>query len=354
MLNLIKQKRPTITNGKGEVIELTSEEQFHADYTSRMINERFGMQLQNALGYEIDITTLTTIMKKISEQKFFEIAPAEYVPVVVGEGAYSASLTTYRSYDLADDFAVGVVNTGANSGRLATADAGVDSLTIAVKNWAKSIGWNIFDLQLAAKSGNWDLVTAKETSRKKNWDLGIQKIAFLGLAGDSSCLGLLNQSGITNNTTLITQPIKDMDPDELKSFQAAILETYRANCNRTAWPSVFVIPESDYNGLTSQSSPDFPIKSTLQVLEESFAGTTRNKAFKILPCAYGDTAYNTLGAQRYTLHNYDDTSIKMNIPVDYTNTLANSLDNFNFQNVAYGQFSGVQVLRPAELLYFSY
>jgi hypothetical protein len=44
----------------------------------------------------------------------------------------------------------------------------------------------------------------------------------------------------------------------------------------------------------------------------------------------------------------------MDIPVDYTNTLANSLDNFNFQNVGYGQFTGVQTYRPLELLYFSY
>ena len=42
------------------------------------------------------------------------------------------------------------------------------------------------------------------------------------------------------------------------------------------------------------------------------------------------------------------------LQVDYTNTLANSLDNFNFQNVGYGQFSGVQAYRPLELLYFQF
>jgi hypothetical protein len=53
---------------------LTPQEQYHADYMQRQVNERFG----NALGYEVSITTLTTIVKKISEQKFFEIPPADF------------------------------------------------------------------------------------------------------------------------------------------------------------------------------------------------------------------------------------------------------------------------------------
>lgn len=84
---------------------------------------------------------------------------------------------------------------------------------------------------------------------------------------------------------------------------------------------------------------------------------TKNQNFKILPNAYGDTAYNTdagIAKQRYVLTNYEEESIRMDVPVDYTNTLANSIDNFNFQNVGYGQFTGVLAYRPAELLYFSF
>ena len=351
---LIKLKQPKILNAKGEEIRLTEEEQYHADLMQDEVNKRHGIRLQNALGYEVDITTLTTIMKKISDQKFFEISPADYIPVRVGEGAWSSNLLTYRSFAMADDFATGVVNTGGNNSRLASADAGVDSLSIQVKNWAKSIGWNIMELQIAAKSGNWDLVTAKEGARKKNWDLGIQKIAFLGLSEDTSVLGLLNQSGITNNTTRITKKISSMTASEFKVFAAGVYEDYRSNCNRTAKPTHFVIPESDYNGLASQISPDFPIKSAMQVLVEAFKEITGNQAFKVLPLAYGDASYSGLGVQRYALYNYDEASIRMDIPVDYTNTLANSLDNFNFQNVAYGQFTGALAYRPLELLYFSY
>lgn len=345
-------KQPTILNSRGEPIVLNEQELYHAEYTQRMVNERFG----NALGYEIPITTLTTIMKKITEQKFFEIAPADYLPVRVGEGAWSAQLTTYRSFDLAASFEEGIINTGTNNTRLAQADSGVDALNIKVNNWAKSIGWSIFDLEQAAKSGNWDIVTSKEKARKKNWDLGIQKVAFLGADGlngsGGSCLGLLNQQGITQNTTLIQEPISAMDTTELKTLCAGLIEAYRSNCNRTAFPTHFIVPESDYNGMASTVSPTFPIKSILQLLEEMFQVMTRNKGFKILPLAYGDNAYSGLGVNRYVMLNYDEESLRMDIPVDYTNTLANSLDNFSFQNAGYGQFTGVLAYRPLELLYF--
>lgn len=356
---MIRLRQPVILNAKGEPIKLTPQEKHLAEYLQRDVNRKF----KNSLGYEVNITTLTTIMKKITEQKFFEVPPADYLPVRVGEGTWSTQLTTYRSFDLADEFETGIVNTGGANARLANADAGVDALNIKVFPWAKSIGWSIFDLEFAAKSGNWDLVTAKERSRKKNWDLGIQRIAFLGAQGQNgstgSCLGLLNQPGITMNDTAIPKPIKDMTPEELAAFCAVVYEEYRQNCQRTAVPSHFIIPESDYNGLASQSSPQFPIKSKLMLLEETFQTITRRKDFKILPLAYADADYHAdvdaiADKQIYTMLNYDEESIRMDIPLDYTNTLANSIDNFNFQNVGYGQFTGVLAYRPLEIIYFTH
>jgi hypothetical protein len=353
-------QQPKILNSKGEPITLTAQEKYHADYMQRIVNERFG----NSLGYEVSITTLSTIVKKITEQKFYEIPPADYLPVRVGEGTWSSNLTTYRSFDIADEFETGVMNTGGQNARLAAADSGVDALNIKVVNWAKSIGWSIFDLELAAKSGNWDLVTAKEKARKRNWDLGIQRVAFLGARGmnssGGSCLGLLNQPGVTVNplttggASVLTAPISSLNTAQLKTFTANLVDSYRNNCQRTAWPTHFIIPESDFNGLASQASPDFPIKSTLQLLEEMFQVICRNPQFKILPLAYGDKAYSGYSVQSYVLLNYDEESVRMDIPLDYTNTLANSLDNFSFQNVGYGQFTGVLAYRPLEMAYYQF
>lgn len=356
---MIKLQYAPVLNDKGEEVKLTPAEQYHADYMQRIVNERYA----NALAYEIPITTLTTIMKKISEQKFYEIPPADYFPVRVGEGTWSSNLTTYRTFEVSDNFETGIINTGSPNTRLASADAGVDALNIKVINWAKSIGWSIFDLELAAKAGNWDLVAAKEKARKRNWDLGIQRVAFLGSRGlngvGGSCLGLLNQPAVAVNTAVITEPISTMDTTELKAFTAAIVEAYRNNNNRTAFPTHFIIPESDYNGLASQASPQFPIKSTLQLLEETFQVITRNKGFKILPLAYADAAYHSdvtqiVGKQVYVLLNYDEESVRMDIPLDYTNTQANSIDNFAFQNAGYGQYTGALAYRPLEMLYFQF
>lgn len=337
---------PQILNSKGEPIVLNAREARIAE-----INQR----IANALGFEVSITTLTTIVKKVTEQKFFEVAPADYLPVRVGEGAWSSNLITYRSFDLADSFETGIINLAGNNGRLAQANAGVDSVSVKIINWAKSIGWTMFELEEASKSGNWDLVTSKEKARKRNWDLGIQKIAFIGAQNDSNVLGLLNQSGVTSDTSTLPQPISTLSTVDLKAFCAVILDKYRANCARTAWPTHFIIPESDYLGLAAPSSADFPLKSTLQVLEETFQVMTKNKQFKILPLAYGDIAYHP-GAtqQQYVLLNYDEESLRMDLPVDYTNTLANSIDNFSFQNVGYGQFTGVMAYRPAELYYLKF
>lgn len=314
-------------------------------------------RLKNELGYEVDITTLTALVKKVSEQKFYTLPFADYVPVVVGQGAFNESLLTYLTNSLAGDFEAGNINTGGDNDNLESADAGVSSQTIKIINWAKRIGWTVFELKLAQQSGNWSLIEAKEKSRKQNWDLGLQAVAMLGSKSNSAVKGLLSLTGVLTNTTLITKAISSMTAAELKTFVRQIVGVYRANNNYTAMPTHFAMPESDFNGCATPSSADFPLKSVLDILLETFKTVTQNPNFIIKPLAYGEASVNTawgINKQRYALYNYDDTSINMNIPVDYTNTLANSLNGFNFQNAAYGQYTGVQALRPKEIVYFQY
>src|SRR6185312_9382079 len=147
-------KAPLMLNAKGEPIIFNAMEKHHVRYIANDMQSRFGnhplLPTLNSLGYEVTITTLTTIMKKITEQKFFEIAPADYLPVIVGEGSWSTNLTTYRSFDTADEFETGIINTGGQNSRLAVADAAVDALNQKVFPWAKAIGWSIFDMEFAA------------------------------------------------------------------------------------------------------------------------------------------------------------------------------------------------------------
>lgn len=344
---ILTRKRPVILNSEGIPIRLNAMEQRMADYNQN--------QIKNQLGFDIDITTLTTVVKKVSLQKFFTLPPADYLPIRVGEGAWSDILQTYVSFELADSFEKGIVSQAVPESRLATADAGVESVPVQVNIWAKEISWNIVQLNQASKSGNWDLVTAKEKSRKRNWDLGIQKIAFLGSSTNANIQGLLNQTGVTNNTTTITAPLSTLSTTNLKTFLTTVLKDYRVNCNHTAWPTHFVIPESDYLGLAAPASDTFPIKATLELLLETFRVMTGNPDFQVLSCAYGDNSVGGLGVQRYALYNgTEEETLRMDIPVDYTNTLASTVNGFSYHNVGFGQFTGAKAYRQPELLYYSF
>lgn len=346
---------PSETEDCGLVV-LTPQEKFRAD----ILQNKFNTELKNSLGYEIPITTLFAISKRVVEQKFFTIPPADYMPVRVGNGAWSTELLTYLDFALGGDFEQGNLNTGASNSRLAEADAAVDSVKNPVINWGKQITWTFMDLMQAAKSGNWDLVTSKEKSRKKNWDLGIQSIAFLGSTSNAGVMGLLTQASVNSNTALITGPINAMNAANFSALVAGIVGAYRQNCNYTAMPTHFIIPELDYDGLatlTPGTAGTYPIPM-LTYLLDAFKMITRNPGFKILPCAYAgesiNASYSGLNKNRYTLLNYDEDSLAMDIPVDYTNTMQNTINGFQFQNVGYGQYTGLLAYRSAEMYYLDY
>lgn len=351
-----------VRNGKGEVVKLTAQEQIVASQLQNEYDTKYAPRLsgsmQNALGFEVDITTLTQVLKSVTEQKFYEVNFADYLPVVVGEGAWSAQIMKYRSFDAADDFETGVINTGAGNARLASVSTAVEPVYTPVINWAKEITYNIIDLQQASRSGNWDLVTSLEGARLRNFKLGLQEIAFWGSKVNSNVKGLLTMSDVNNNTSIITKNISLMSASEFNAFVATIMEAYRANAQRTAMPAKFVVPETDYNGLISFPDAAFPLKTKLELLLEAFRTITRNPNFEILPSAYADQSQNAdvagLNVNRYVLLTDDADSVRMDIPVDYTNTMQNTLNGFTFQNVGYAQYTGAVAYRPREVLYFSH
>jgi hypothetical protein len=357
-------------NSKGEIITnvmgddgnpiiLNSLESMRAMRMQRKIIEEFP-ELRNALGYEVNITTLYAISKRVVEQKFATVPPADYMPLKVGDNAWADNILTYRSYAVGGDFEAGVVNTASGNSRIADVDAGVDSLTNPVVNWMKQVNWSIFDIKLAARSGNWDLVTAKEVSRKTNWDLGIQRIAFLGSTSIPTVLGLLTQAGITTNTSLIPANISSMTATQYNAFVAGLIGAYRTNCNYTAMPNRFVIPEQDYDGLMTPipgTLGTFPVPM-ITYLEDAFKRITGNPDFKIMRCFYCDKANNStvsgLNTNIYVLYNSNEDSLRMDIPVDYSPMVQNTINGAQFQSVALGQFTGTLAYRPLEMLYFTH
>ena len=313
----------------------------------------------NSLGASQSITTLTAILPTIIEQKFYEVPVADYVPVEIGTGnPFSATLFNWTTGIKGGDFESGLMNMGSNDSAKVGDDIFVEPIQRKVISWKKDVNYNIIqEGTFAAGTQNMDLIQAKYKARKKEYDLGIQKLAFFGLQSNATDFGgLLNLSNVNSNTTLITKALSTMTASEFNTFIAGLLEAYRTNCNRTAYPNTFVIPESDYNGLVNQMSETYPLRTKLEVLTQALAQATMRPDFKILPSAYAMKSNNTavINKNRYVLYNKAPDTIILNVPLDFTVTLPGTANGFDYTSAAYSRFTGVTALRPLEVLYFDY
>ena len=346
-----------VTNGKGLA-------------EPREVRSAVGLSLRNAVGdysdssqgFQIALDTFTFIKKRVIEQKFYTVEGGltKYIPVEVGDGAFAQNILTNLEFSTGGDFEAGIINTGSSNDRLAQADASVASKTVKVANWAKGIGYSLFEIEQALMANNWDAIAAKERARKKNWDLGLQRMTFLGSKSNPTDFpGLLTSPVVNSNTTLITQPISTMNAADFNTFVATLISAYFTNTNKTAKPDRFIIPQSDFFGLqtlTPGTVGTYPIPR-IEYLLNAFRAASENPGFQILPLAYADADSNAdfgIDKQIYLLYRHDPDTVRMDIPVDYTVTQANTLNNFQFQSAAYGQFTGVHFYRALEGLLFEY
>ena len=118
-------------------------------------------------------------------------------------------------------------------------------------------------------------------------------------------------------------------------------------------------PQTNYGklaGLGVAASADFPVNDMVSYLENFFKKLTGEKDFKILPLAYAQAAQNANfnNTNRYVLYRRDPETVKMDIPVDFKLNPAGTADNFNWQGVGAGQFTGAIYYRPAEAIYFDH
>ena len=304
-------------------------------------------------GYEHALTVLTQIKAKYTKQTFYEINPSDFMPVVVGEGAWMDNLVFNSVYMDAGEFEKGNTQTSRPFTKKPGVDIEIIAKAVPIQSWNMSLNYSIIEITQASK-GNVDIVSAIEEARKKNWDLGIQRIAFLGSKSRTDILGLYNGESVGTNTTFITAPISGLSADNFQTFVAGILKLYSANVNSTVLPDTFVMPLSDYLGMAAASSATFPVIDKITYLENAFKRICGGN-FKISFTAYGDKArMNTIGSNhdRYMLYRNTPETLEMNVPVAYTTTSFGTANGFDFENVAMGQYSGVFFRKPQEALYF--
>ena len=326
-----------------------------------------GMQLLNsngaidssALGYEYTIQTTSLIRARVREQKFYEIPFAEYVPVVVGEAAYLENIKTNVEYQSSGDFESGVQTTGEDA-RISNVSTGIAPITTTIYTWLGGYSYSDLEVEKALAADNWNPIEGKMRALKKRWDLGVQKVSFLGSYRDQTgAPGLLSNSQVTINTAVIPTNISSMTYTQYGTLVATLLNTYFANSNATEYPDTFEIPISDYNGLATPINPQFPNVSMLTYLRNAFIEITQNPNFRIYGCAYGDMARNagvwtTNGTYRYCLYRNREETMTIDIPLPFILRGPMSPNNFNWNGVAMGQFSGLIIFRVPEVIYFDH
>ena len=192
-----------------------------------------------------------------------------------------------------------------------------------------------------------DYIAELYQGRKEIWDLDVQEVSMYGCA-EAGLEGLLTQSAVNINTTLITKSLGDMTAAEFNVIGSGLIQAYRTNCFRTAYPDTFIIPEDDHISLGRQMSETYPLRTKLSVLEEVLQKVTGNANFKILPLSYAMQSYNSaitgLNKNRYVLTRQNRNSLRMDIPLNFTVTLPNSLDNMTYNSAAYGRFTGTTAI----------
>lgn len=308
------------------------------------------------IGYQYLIDTLSQIRSEVVEQKFYRIAPADFMPVDVGYGAWGDEIVQNLTFQTGGDFFDGDIDTNTDTGRMAQVDTGLSPIRMPIITWAKQVVWTIANIAKAAAASNWDLVSGKMESLKTDWDLGIQEIAFLGHRANPLVTGLLNDAEVNINTTLIPVPISSMSETQFAAFVAGALAAYFTNSNDTEdKPDMFVIPANDYLGLTAPASATFFNVSKIEYLLTSFQKATDNPNFKIKGLAYAQDNRNVdrgIDKNRYILYKSDPKTMKMTIPVDFTMLESATANNFNWTQPAHGQYSGLLIHRKREVLYF--
>jgi len=307
-------------------------------------------KINTTQGYSQLMTTLTAVATKLVDQRFYEIPFADYVPIVSGVGTFQSEILNWRSFLKDEGFETGFMNNASHNARLEDVDASYDAVHIPIINWAKSTTYNVFELEQAVRANTiFSLIEAREAARLKTWQLGVQEMCFLGKGGG---YGILNSPDVNNDMVNLTDFVSFLSADDFNKFVAKVVGLYRKNCEYTAYPDLFVMPESDYNGMASFPSATYPLKSKLDLLTEAFKVVTKKPNFKILPVAYADKIH--FGTNRYALYQYDPTSYVMNLPLDYTITQAGTYNNFNFATAGMGQVTNPYFLRPMTALYFSH
>ncbi len=318
------------------------------------VNNAVAFANLNTVGIEQNLTTLTQLLGNVLRQKFYTLngqALTDFIPIEMGTGAYAKQLTQFAVAQVGDNFETGIVQPGNGINKDANVDIVVDTISLRNNFWRmKYQATNEIVRMAQVNQETFSYIEEQERARLKTAQLGLQKVAFLGTS-DGLNEGLLNLSGVTVNTTLMTDDFATMSTADLTDFVTKAMYAFFAGTNSTVFPNTMVIPTSDLAGLATYISSTYPVGETRkEFLERAFKAAGAPADFKILHTVYNSTAGSN-GAPRYVLYNRDADTLSMYIPKPYTPYPLYPVSSLDMVSDAEMQFTGVWAKRPQEILY---
>lgn len=307
----------------------------------------------DTLGFEQLITTQTEIVAGVIQTKYYELlgqSLSDFVPFDVGRGAYSTNIFQYTAGYVGSPFEAGLVQPSTGLGINAKSSIQIDGISIKNNFWRMDyeVSHEIIEMGKVNVQA-FSIIEENEKARKKVYDLGMQKVTFLGIP-DNDVEGLLNLSNVTVDTSLFPVKLASMDAEQLQTLATKLLATYLENNENTAMPNRLCIPTSDFVALGVPSTPNYPLKTKRQILEEALreGGATD---IKIVHTKYNENASSDGAHARYVMYHHNADSIRMYIPKPYTPHALYPMNGVDFISVAESQFSGVVAIRPKEIMY---
>ena len=324
----------------------------YAEQTFKAANALF--DYPNA-GLVQTVDTVTEIVAGVVEAKYYELAGQSLTDFVnidaSGRGAYAGEIFQFTAAYVGAPFKQCIINpasTGVHND--ATADIAVDGISQRNNFYRQKYSISQEGLKMAAVNRvSFDLIEQKEKARKKTWDLGLQETLFNGL-GDGRTFGLLNQTGLTVDTSLLPVAPQNMTVAQIKAFAATALAAAFANSNQTIMPNRWCMPTSTYMALGVPYGDTFGMPTLKEVLERAFKEAGAPADFKIVHSIYNETA-GANGKGRHVFYNTDADNIIMHTPKVYTPHPLYASGALDMISDAEGQFTGVWVKRPGSVLY---
>lgn len=313
-----------------------------------IVNNASGIGAQ--LGLAQISSTLTQIIGGVVDSLYYELDGqklSDFARIEVGTGAYAQELLQY-----AVNF-TGNVNDGwiepTADGITKDSNSSIQIGALRIKNhfWRKDYSVTNELVNMArVNAETFSIIETKERSRKKQYDLAIQQAFFFGF-GDGTT-GLLNQTGVTVDTTLMTAPLATMTDTQFQTFLATVGSTYAKNTNYTVRFNRMMIPSSDYYSL-GQPFGQFGL-SRLEVLEDSLKRVVGGD-FKIVHTTYNDNANAAGNGARYVFYNTDPDNLCAFMPVPYTPMPLFPQGSLDLLSQAHAQFIPPYLKRTNSLLY---